>query len=178
MPASTSPRCSARALRKEVDTSARTVNVAKKKMPDAIITSMKVKAPVEGRRASQRKNEKLRLVFIFFSHLVETRALLARPREGPKRRLKSRTAKDWQSLGEEVLWALRAAEADGPISMLNLSEPMAASNGFFAHKTSTIGGLDHFGTVDHFQLHLNSRRPCGCRGVSAPTQLRLLGKSL
>src|SRR6266853_5321243 len=129
MPASTSPRCRARALRKAVVTRARTVNVAKKKMPDAIITSMRVKAPVEGRRASQRKSEKLPLVFMFFSHLIETRAFLARPRERPERRLKSRTAKDRQSLGEEKLCALRAAEADGPISMLNLGKPMAASNG-------------------------------------------------
>ena len=74
MLASASPRCRARALRKEVDTSARTVNVARKKIPDAIITSMRVKAPVEGERALQRKNEKLLLVFIFFSHLIETRA--------------------------------------------------------------------------------------------------------
>ena len=86
--------------------------------------------------------------------------------------------KDWQSLGEEVLWALRAAEADGPISMYSLSEPIAASNEFFAHKTSILGGLDGFGIVDHFQLHLNSRRPCGCLVASGPAQLRLLEKSL
>src|SRR5579859_659470 len=78
MPASTSPRCRARALRKEVDTSARTVNVAIKKIPDAIITSMRVKAPVKGQRASRRKNEKLLVVFIFVSHRA-TRGTQAPP---------------------------------------------------------------------------------------------------
>src|SRR5882724_1284058 len=117
------------------------------------------------------------LVFIFFSHLIELRALLSRPREGPQCRLKSHTAEDWQSLGEEVLCAWRAAEADVPISVVHMGERMAVSNGCLAHKTSIICGLDGFGTVDHFQLHLNNRRPCGCRVASGPAQLRRLGKS-
>jgi hypothetical protein len=55
-------------------------------------------------------------------------------------------------LGEEVLCALPAAEADVPISMVNLGEPMAVSNGCLAHKTLIICGLADFGTADHFQL--------------------------
>ena len=102
----------------------------------------------------------------------------AGPGEGPERRQKSHSAEDRQTLGEEVARTPGAAEVDGPISMFNLGEPMAANNGFFAHKTLTIGGLDGFGTVNHFQLHLNSRRPCGCRMASGPAQLRLLVKSL
>jgi hypothetical protein len=54
-------------------------------------------------------------------------------------------------LGEEVLCALPAAEPDVPISMVNLGEPMAVSNGCFAHKTWIICSLDGFGTVDHFR---------------------------
>ena len=169
MPASTSPRCRARALRKEVDTSARTANVAIKKIPDAIITSMRVKAPVERQRASRLKNEKPLLVFILF-HTT--------PCEGPKHRPNSSTAEDRQWMAEKVLCARRATEADGRMSMLNLGEPMVASNGLFANKTAIIGGLDGFGTVDHFQLHLNSRRPCCCRLASGAAQLRLLEKSL
>jgi hypothetical protein len=54
-------------------------------------------------------------------------------------------------LGEEVLCALPAAEADGSISMIDLGEPMAVSNGCLAHKASIIFGLDGFGTADHFR---------------------------
>ena len=100
------------------------------------------------------------------SFSFQPRAWLSRPREGPERRLKAHSAEDRQTLGEEVLRALRAAEADGPISMPDLGEPMAACNSNFAHKTSIMGFLDGFGSKYHFQLHSSWRRLCACRMAS------------
>ena len=76
----------------------------------------------------------------------------AGPGEGSEPRQKSHSAEDRQTLGEEVARTPGAAEADGPISMFNLGEPIAAGNRCFAHKTSIRGGLDDFGAMDHFQL--------------------------
>jgi hypothetical protein len=97
------------------------------------------------------------VVFNFSSSSIETRILLAWPRDGPKGRQKSDAAEARQPLGVEELCALRAAEPDGPITVLNLGEPVIASDGFFARKTLTIPGPEAVGIVVVHLIRLAAR---------------------